>query len=255
MTKSTRLMGAFAAMAVALTTGAASATDVTVRDAAGGETASGAPNGLYLVPTGSQLRARTSGNASFHEIACGAFGFEKRAAGSSDPWEMFMTYCFEPDAQIEFAAHPANQTGVDYKRSDLANESGITASEVTQLQKLWANVLNESKTSQVKAAAFQAIIWELGQDNAYDLAGGTFALDLTTMDGFEADVKSQADAWYAMIPGWVDETLLDVLVRTSSQNLLIPREDTTTIIPLPTAGLLASVGLLGLASRRRRAIA
>ena len=120
MIRRTLFVGGVSVGVLALCAGTASATDVQVRDAAGGENSQGDPGGLYIAPTGSRLHARTDNNALLRDIASGAFGFEKGPAGGGGPWEMFMTYCFEPEQSIEFAAHPNNFTGVTYKQAALS---------------------------------------------------------------------------------------------------------------------------------------
>ncbi len=241
-----------------MSAGTALATDVDVRDALGGETSEAPPGspGLYIAPTGARLHAATAIAPVLKDFAVGTFGFEKRVSGSGDPWESFMTYCFEPDQAIEFAANPLNTTGVTYKQAALTAQSGITAGEASALEILWHNAFAESKTTEVKAAAFQAIVWELGSsDAAYNLASGDFLLGFGQGDMFEEMVKAQADAWFAKIgTDWTVGTGLDVLIRSSSQNLLIPR-GSPPVIPLPTAAGLASLGLVGLTLRRRRPLA
>lgn len=249
------------AIAMAAAAGTCFATDVQVRDAPGGMTVTNpaSTEGLFLQPTGARLHARTQIAPAFKDFASGTFAFERRVAGSSDPWVAFKTYCFEPDVGISFAAFPGNTTGVTYKQATVLAQPGITPAEATQLEILWKNAFADSMTSNLKAAAFQSIVWELGStDGSYDLSAGNFQIMVGTEGTInldEAAVKAQADAWYANIGTvWTEGTLLDILISPNSQNLIVERPP-DTLIPLPTAGLMASVGLIGLASRRRRTMA
>lgn len=249
------------AMALACAAGTCFATDVQIRDAPGGMnvTNPASTEGLFLQPTGGRLHARTQIAPAFQDFASGTFEFERRAAGSADPWVKFKTYCFEPDVGISFQAFPNNLVGVTYKEANLLAQPGITMAEATQLEILWKNAFADSLTTATKAAAFQSIVWELGStDAAYNLAAGNFQIMVGTEGNInldEAAVKAQADAWFANIGTvWTDGTPLDILVNANSQNLIIERPP-DIIIPLPTAGLMASMGLIGLASRRRRQMA
>lgn len=249
------------AIAVAAAAGTCFATDYDIRDAAGGMNVTNAASteGLFLQPTGGRLFARTEVAPAFKDFASGTFGFERRVAGSSDPWEAFKTYCFEPDIGISFQQFPGTPGGVVYKRASVLTQPGITAAEATQLEILWKHAFADSFTTNVKAAAFQSIVWELGStDASFNLAAGNFQIALGGAGNINLDetaVKAQADAWYGMIGGaWTTGVPLDILVNSVSQNLIVERPP-DTFIPLPTAGLMASVGLIGLVSRRRRQMA
>ncbi len=249
------------AIAMAAAAGTCFATDVQVRDAPGGMTVTNpaSTEGLFLQPTGARLHARTQVAPAFKDFASGTFGFERRVAGSADPWVAFKTYCFEPDIGISFAAFPSNTTGITYKQASVLAQPGITAAEATQLEILWKNAFADSLTTNVKSAAFQSIVWELGStDAAYNLGAGVFQIAVGTEGNINLDevaVKAQADAWYANIGTvWTEGTLLDILVSPSSQNLIVERPP-DIIIPLPTAGLMASIGLVGLFGRRQRKLA
>lgn len=249
------------AIAMAAAAGTCFATDVEVRDAPGGMIVTNplSTEGLFLQPTGGRMNARTEIAPAFKDFASGTFGFQRRAAGSGDPWMNFQTYCFEPDVGISFAAYPANQTGITYKQATVLAQPGITAAEATQLEILWKHAFADSFTSNIKAAAFQSLVWELGSTDAtYNLSAGNFQIapgGAGTINLDETAIKTLADAWYANIGTvWTDGVPLDILIHPNSQNLIVERPP-DTFIPLPTAGLMASVGLIGLAGRRRRQMA
>ena len=241
----TVLAGALALTSTTLTIPVGTVTgNVQVRDAAGGETASGSPEGKFLVGTGASLRGTTQGGINSF-LLTGTFDFEIDF-GDGDGWEEFLTYCIEPERDIVFSESPAGRNGMTYQVIPLTLADGFTAQEAIWAEILWSNAFDTSTTGQAAAGAFQAILWEFAQDDNYDLLAGDTRLN--TLHSLTGQAASLADAWFSNITTglWTSRTPLLALHSEFSQDL---------IMPVPTPGALGAVigfGALGAARRRRR---
>lgn len=218
---------------------------VQVRDAVGGENAEGVPGWFFLTGTGSYTQGTNGQNEFFRELHTGTFDYEIDF-GLGAGWEDFLTYCIELSQGIVLGINSEdNAGGLPFQIAPMSLLVDIDADEKLALETLWANAFPDSTTSRVKAAAFQSLIWELANDEAFDLSSGNFMLD--DRDSHTFDVLNQANLWFTNSQDgtWTSRTELMLLTNPDSQDLIIP-------IPEP-----ATLGLLilgaGAALRRRRA--
>jgi len=176
----------------------------------------------------------------------GTFDFEIDFTGSGSSYEQFRTYCLEPTQELIFHDNPTDDQGALYSTDTLTNsEPGLTATEASRIEILWANAYADSMTSNIKAGAFQIIIWELIRDDSFDLNAGLTRLSTTNATSIA--ITAQANAWWSNIVGgtWTDSQPLMALTSENSQNLILP-------VPTPGAVALGSIGLVAFGTRRRR---
>lgn len=182
-------------------------------------------------------------------LSTGTFNLLKSGDGGMS-YDSFLTYCVE----VGKPAPPT--TSVNYNVRPLSD--AFTPSEVNALRIIWKNAFSDSTMSAINAAAFQAIVWEMANDDSFNLVPGLGQNFYLAQ--IETDARNKANEWYTKATDgtWTTMANLSLLVTDvvgdgeefDYQDLLM--EMPGTIIPLPTAGLMASVGLLGLASVRRR---
>lgn len=228
---------------------------IQVRDAPGGETSFGTPNGYFLEGTASGGDPiGTPDNSDDIILYDGAFSLQIQHEGS-DEWESLITYCIEPTQGIQFGTNPDDLVGLPYQTAALTDVDGITDQEAVWIEVLYANAFDDTLTgpdtytTSVKASAFQTIIWELKQDDTFQLTGfgpptNNFRLD--TGWSFTADVVDLANQWFDNIQSgqWVERQPLVALTSDISQDLILP-------VPEPASGLMLVLGL-GIACWRRR---
>ena len=205
------------AITCAVACGDAAGSFIYVRDALGGETALGSPDGFYLEGTGALSNARLGGS-SVH-LATGVFDFE--ISFGDDIWTELLTFCTEPGEDIGFDEAPANQDGFLYQAIPLTSGS-FTPAEAIILETLWSNAYDTALLGKVQAGAFQAIIWELTEDDSIDLSSGNYSTN--ELFAHDAAVSDLARTWLDNIENniWTTRESLLELDSPSSQNLLIP---------------------------------
>ena len=227
---------------------------IQVRDAPGGETPFGTPNGYFLEGTASGGDPiGTPVNGEDEILYDGAFSLEIQHEGS-DEWESLITYCIEPVQGIQFGTNPDDLVGLPHETAALTDLDGITAQEAVWIEVLYANAFDDTLTgpdtytTSVKASAFQTIIWELKQDDTFQLTGfdsnNNYRLDTSWQ--FTQDVVDLANQWFDNIQSgqWTDRQPLVALTSPISQDLILP-------VPEPASGLMLVLGL-GIACWRRR---
>ncbi len=241
----TVLAGALALTGSTLTVPVGTVTGaVQVRDAAGGETATGSSEGKYLVGTGAQLRGTTNGGSNSF-LFTGTFDFEIDL-GDGSGWQEFLTYCIQPSQSIAFSDSPGQRGGMSYQVIPLTLATGYTAQEAIWAEVLWSNAFDTSTTGQAEAGAFQAILWEFAQDDDFDLLSGMTRLN--NLHDLSDDAISIAEGWMTNITQgiWTSRTPLLALHSEFSQDLIMP-------VPAPgSLTLLVGVAAIGGGRRRRR---
>src|SRR5262249_22310476 len=148
-----------------------------------------------------------------------------------------------PTSSISFGLNPADLVGTTYETATLT-DAGFTADEATWLGILWANAYDLSLTSALFAAAFQAVIWELKQDDpVHSFTSGNFALNFNQASTL--DVLPTAGAWLDNILNgtWTNSVSLIALTNPDSQDFIAPA-------PIPAPGAAATL-LIGLGFMRR----
>ncbi len=224
---------------------AARAATVQIRDAVGGETSFGVstpPGGFYLLGTGSRPLGTYTG-MQFVALPSGAFDFEADWDDDGN-FEQLLTYCLEPIQAMQVGINPPDSTGLTYTIEPLSSVVNLTASERDYIERLWANAFADSLTSRVKAAAFQAMLWEFWVDGSFNLAAGNFVLDNT--HAHTQQVIAQVATWaneLFNLGNWTQSTPLNVLTHPSSQDILVP-------VPEPATMALMAMGALAFVRRR-----
>jgi hypothetical protein len=136
------------------------------------------------------------------------------------------------------------------------------------IQNLYASARGQANLSETHAAAFQVAIWEMAHEAAFDPVAGTF--NLSGLDAANGDVGSGGFAvgngrtgTRDPIASLANQWLSDAWERWNLGQGGVPLSLTegpegggqlldNPMIPLPSAGALALVGMLGIGGYRRR---
>lgn len=208
-------------------------------------------NGYYVNGTSStSLHVENNYSSGYYNITTGTLNLdirEKSNPGSNPAsWVNFQAYCIEKSQPIKFGYNPTDTYGWGYDVVNLSSySSSVTSSEVSFLGKLWANAFDLSKTGDVEAAAFQALVWEVVYDNTMDLDDDNF--DLYRNNSFTQDAYELAKDWIKNINDGLWTSTVDLYVLKSDCS-----QDFITTVPEPSSMALALVGGLMLLGRGRR---
>lgn len=203
----------------------------------------------------------TSATVSFNSGNSSAFtnrglfvGQLKHTLGTGLNARDFVTYCIDltqyaGDGQFEV---------VGLRSAPVTNPAPSNEWEMNQGQADALNALYHSFHNTIdsnsEAAAFQAAIWEIVFDWG-TVDGGTFSAgDTTNLTGGVVQIHNNvSNALYSSYLSAAESrgntsSILGAIVSESLQDQLL-------VIPLPSAGLMASAGVLAIGARRRRQMA
>lgn len=230
---------------VALVASSARAGTFLVRDAIGGEGVLGQSDAFYLTGTAISPSGTVFGSPLVN-LPMGTFDFEIDFTGTGTSFESFRSYCAEPTQEIDFNDNPPDTMGHEYTLEPMSNLAGLTPTEIAQMSILYANAFGDSQTSNIKAGAFQIIIWELVRDDSFNLTSGLTRL--STTNALSIQITAQATEWWDNITGgmWTDTTTLGLLASPDSQDLIID------LAPTPGAAVVGGMGAMLFGTRRRR---
>lgn len=240
-----RLRGFAPLVGVALAASSAQAGTFLVRDAIGGEGVLGQSDAFYLTGTAISPSGTVFGSPLVN-LPMGTFDFEIDFTGTGSSFESFRTYCAEPTQEIDFDDNPPDTMGHAYTLEPIGNLAGLTATEIERLSILYANAFGDAQTSNIKAGAFQIIIWELVRDDDFNVTSGLTRL--STTNALSMQITAQANAWWDnIIDGvWTKTTTLGLLASPDSQDLIID------LAPTPGAAVVGGLGVMMFSARRRR---
>jgi hypothetical protein len=170
----------------------------------------------------------------------GMINLQYRPSASTSNWTQLHTYCIQPDQYLNL---PNTYQLTDLDNS-VANADGI--------ERIWAAKYYDTvptparQDTSLEAAAFQTMIWEFTKDGDFNLASGSFKLDLNHW--YTAQIADLASSWYTQMANWTEHASLAALVSGGSQNQIVA-------MPTPGAMFLGMSGLATVAgvTRRRRA--
>lgn len=206
-------------------------------------------SGVYLSGTYVRELRYKINNGSTHTIGTGTFEFEVQTAGSSD-WDTTYAYCLNYNQGIPVNTNPGDTVGITSNLIGISDYSALTTADADFLGTLWYNAFDLSTQSTVAAAAFQALVWEVMNDDSYSLDGGVFETYYHNSQ-FTADAEELAESWMDNIESdlWSGSSDLSVLVNRHGQDYLA---SSTSVVPEPSSMALALVGGIMLLGRGRR---
>ncbi len=216
---------------------------VYLRDAPGGVDRSGNPTGVFLA--GAVLNG--AGNINSWSGGAGTLDFEIAGAPDAPNFFSLLTYCGDPYRSLSVG--PANGLGGRFGWITL-EDFGHSTRTIDAIEILWANAFTDSKTSSVKAAAFQFLIWEYIADTTFNLTLGNVTIS-------NQSVFDQAMSWSNNLATWTSRANLIVLDGRdeNKQSFFIEevaRQVPETATPEPGTMALLGAGLLALGYFRRK---
>lgn len=171
--------------------------------------------------------------------------------------DAFLAWCFD-------IVHPVSLgRSYSYRRTDEPFEnSWLKAGAESRIAALVNAVYDQlDPTDKVQAAGFQIAVWDVANDDDFDLSSGAFRARGRGSDADDISAAGQAflDAGAAFDgpSGWTVH-FLQTQERAATQNLVTATRNVSAVpdvapVPLPAAGLLLMAGLGGLVAARRRA--
>lgn len=127
-------------------------------------------------------------------------------------------------------------------------ESGLDAADIVLLSRLWGSFFSQVDSG-IKAAAFQAAIYEIILDTNVDLASGNFIVQVVQNNNNHTLARADVESWLSIITDVNYNGPVEALSVLKSETV----QDQITRVPAPGAGMLGVIGAGLLAARRRRA--
>ncbi len=164
----------------------------------------------------------------------------------------FIAWCFDLIHPVSLGAtYEYEVVDAPYSSSYLLDGADL---RVSSLFNATYDILEASDA--VQAAAFQLAVWEVANDDDFDLGGGVFQASGHGQAASEITSTAQkflaAGAIYSGPVNW-QTTFLETREARGTQNLVtavaVPE---ATPVPVPASGFLLVAGLTGLAFLRRR---
>jgi hypothetical protein len=163
--------------------------------------------------------------------------------GVTDGTNTFTAWCVELTETLRLPREYDNE----------GTPATISAAITENLSRLFTGFANKIVTN-LDSAAFQVAIWEIVYDDGLDLGSGDFQMSDTAGD---AGVQAIANGYLTEMSKYQMSYDMSYFTADGSQDLVTgdPNGGSLEPVPLPATGLLliAGLGALGMAGRRKRA--